>query len=120
MAINLSAVFHTTRLALPYMQSAGWGRIVNVASVHGLVGSANKGPYVASKHGVVGFTKVVALENAAAGTGVTCNAVCPGWVLTPLVYKQVVARAEERGISIEAAKVRDGGGGMGPTQPCCC
>jgi 3-hydroxybutyrate dehydrogenase len=102
-AINLTAAFHTTRLVLPNMQSRNWGRIVNIASAHGLVASANKSAYVAAKHGVVGFTKVVALENAK--TGVTCNAVCPGWVLTPLVQAQVDARASKEGITIEEAKV---------------
>ena len=101
MAINLSSAFHTTRLALPAMQQANWGRIINVASVHGLVGSAEKSAYVAAKHGVVGLTKVTALENAT--TGVTCNAICPGWVLTPLVQKQVDAKAAAQGISNEAA-----------------
>ena len=90
-AINLSSAFHTTRCALPAMQAANWGRIINVASVHGLVASAQKSAYVAAKHGVVGLTKVTALENAT--TGVTCNAICPGWVLTPLVQKQVDAKA---------------------------
>ncbi|HSW15910.1 MAG TPA: 3-hydroxybutyrate dehydrogenase [Ramlibacter sp.] len=90
-AINLSSAFHATRLALPAMREANWGRIINVASVHGLVASAEKAAYVAAKHGVVGLTKVVALENAQ--TGVTCNAICPGWVLTPLVQKQVDAKA---------------------------
>lgn len=101
LAINLSSAFHTTRLALPAMKAAHWGRIVNVASVHGLVGSAQKSAYVAAKHGVVGFTKVTALETAA--TGVTCNAICPGWVLTPLVQKQVDAKAAEHGLSNEDA-----------------
>jgi len=105
-AINLSSAFHATRLALPAMQAAngskGWGRIVNVASVHGLVGSAEKSAYVAAKHGIVGLTKVIALENAT--TGVTCNAICPGWVLTPLVQKQVDAKAAAGGISNEQAK----------------
>ncbi len=101
MAINLSSAFHTTRLALPAMQQANWGRIINVASVHGLVGSAEKSAYVAAKHGVVGLTKVTALENAT--TGVTCNAICPGWVLTPLVQKQVDAKAAAQGISNEEA-----------------
>ena len=105
-AINLSSAFHATRLALPAMQAAnngeGWGRIINVASVHGLVASAEKSAYVAAKHGIVGLTKVTALENAT--TGVTCNAICPGWVLTPLVQKQVDARAAAEGISNEAAK----------------
>ena len=101
-AINLTSAFHTSRLALPAMQAANWGRIINVASVHGLVGSAQKSAYVAAKHGIVGLTKVTALENAA--SGVTCNAICPGWVLTPLVQKQVDAKAAERGISNEEAK----------------
>ncbi|MGZ5202092.1 MAG: 3-hydroxybutyrate dehydrogenase [Telluria sp.] len=101
-AINLSSAFHTTRLALPKMKQRNWGRIINVASVHGLVGSAGKSAYVAAKHGIVGFTKVTALENAQ--TGVTCNAICPGWVLTPLVQKQVDDRATRDGTSIEAAK----------------
>jgi 3-hydroxybutyrate dehydrogenase len=102
MAINLSSAFHTTRLALPAMRAANWGRIINVASVHGLVGSAEKSAYVAAKHGVVGLTKVTALETAT--TGVTCNAICPGWVLTPLVQKQVDAKAAALGISNEEAK----------------
>jgi 3-hydroxybutyrate dehydrogenase len=101
-SINLSSAFHATRLALPAMQEANWGRIINVASVHGLVASAAKSAYVAAKHGVVGLTKVTALENAT--TGVTCNAICPGWVLTPLVQKQVDAKAEALGISNEEAK----------------
>ncbi|MEG2632172.1 MAG: 3-hydroxybutyrate dehydrogenase [Comamonas sp.] len=104
-AINLSSAFHATRLVLPSMQAAangkGWGRIINVASVHGLVGSANKSAYVAAKHGLIGLTKVCALENAT--TGITCNAICPGWVLTPLVQKQVDAKAADQGISIEEA-----------------
>jgi 3-hydroxybutyrate dehydrogenase len=96
LAINLSSAFHATRLALPGMLERNWGRIINVASVHGLVGSAEKSAYVAAKHGVVGLTKVTALENAT--TGVTCNAICPGWVLTPLVQKQVDAKAAALGI----------------------
>jgi 3-hydroxybutyrate dehydrogenase len=100
-AINMSSAFHATRLALPAMQAANWGRIINIASVHGLVGSAEKSAYVAAKHGVVGLTKVTALENAA--TGVTCNAICPGWVLTPLVQKQVDAKAAALGVSNEEA-----------------
>lgn len=94
-AINLSSAFHATRLALPAMKAANWGRIINVASVHGLVASAQKSAYVAAKHGIVGLTKVTALENAT--TGVTCNAICPGWVLTPLVQKQVDAKAAANG-----------------------
>lgn len=101
-AINLSSAFHTTRLALPAMLEAGWGRIINVASVHGLVASAQKSAYVAAKHGVVGLTKVTALETAT--TGVTCNAICPGWVLTPLVQKQVDAKAAALGIDNDEAK----------------
>ncbi|MBI5277033.1 MAG: 3-hydroxybutyrate dehydrogenase [Burkholderiales bacterium] len=101
-AINLSSAFHATRLALPAMKAANWGRIINVASVHGLVASAQKSAYVAAKHGIVGLTKVTALENAT--TGITCNAICPGWVLTPLVQKQVDAKAAAMGLSNEEAK----------------
>ncbi|GAB3496236.1 3-hydroxybutyrate dehydrogenase [Curvibacter fontanus] len=101
-AINLTSAFHATRLALPAMRAANWGRIINVASTHGLVASAEKSAYVASKHGVIGLTKVTALENAT--TGVTCNAICPGWVLTPLVQKQVDAKAAALKISNEEAK----------------
>jgi len=101
-AINLSSAFHATRLALPAMQAANWGRIINVASAHGLVGSPEKSAYVAAKHGIVGLTKVTALENAT--SGVTCNAICPGWVLTPLVQKQVDAKAAALKISNEEAK----------------
>ena len=100
-AINLSSAFHATRLALPAMREANWGRIINLASVHGLVASAEKSAYVAAKHGLVGLTKVTALENAT--TGVTCNAICPGWVLTPLVQKQVDARAASQGVSNDEA-----------------
>ena len=101
-AINLSSAFHASRMVLPGMRERNWGRIVNVASVHGLVASAEKSAYVAAKHGLVGLTKVTALENAT--TGVTCNAICPGWVLTPLVQKQVDAKAAALGISNEQAK----------------
>ena len=101
-AINLTSAFHTTRLALPKMKQANWGRIINVASVHGLVASAEKSAYVAAKHGIIGLTKAVALETAT--TGVTCNAICPGWVLTPLVQKQVDARAARDNLSQEDAK----------------
>jgi 3-hydroxybutyrate dehydrogenase len=100
-AINLSSAFHTTRLALPAMKAANWGRIINLASVHGLVASAQKSAYVAAKHGIVGFTKTVALENAT--TGVTCNAICPGWVLTPLVQKQIDDKAAANDWSNEEA-----------------
>ena len=103
-AINLSSAFHTTRMALPGMKQRNWGRIINLASVHGLVASAQKSAYVAAKHGIVGLTKVTALETAQ--TGVTCNAICPGWVLTPLVQKQVDARAEKDKVNNEEAKKR--------------
>lgn len=103
-AINLSGVFLGTQAALPHMQARGFGRIINIGSVHGLVGSPNKSAYVAAKHGVVGLSKVVALENA--GTGITCNTICPGWVHTPLVQKQIEALAAANGITIEAATER--------------
>jgi 3-hydroxybutyrate dehydrogenase len=93
----------TTRLALPAMKARGWGRVVNIASAHGLVASAQKSAYVAAKHGVVGFTKAVALETAT--TGVTVNAICPGWVLTPLVQKQIDDRAARDGIGVDSARV---------------
>ena len=102
-AINLSSAFHTSRLAIPGMRARNWGRILNIASAHGLVASAAKSAYVAAKHGLVGFTKSSALELAT--TGVTVNAICPGWVLTPLVQKQIDARAARDGITAEKAKV---------------
>ncbi len=102
-AINLSSAFYTSHFALPGMKKRNWGRIINIASVHGLAGSAEKSAYVAAKHGIIGLTKVTALETAR--TGITCNAICPGWVLTPLVQKQVDARAEREHISNEAAKI---------------
>ncbi|ALJ36829.1 3-hydroxybutyrate dehydrogenase [Azospirillum brasilense] len=101
-ALNLSAVFHGTHHALPGMKRRGWGRILNIASVHGHVASVNKSAYVAAKHGVVGLTKTVALETAS--TGVTCNAICPGWVLTPLVQKQIDAIASTKNIPEPQAK----------------
>ncbi len=101
-AVNLTAVFHGIHHALPEMKRRGWGRILNVASAHGLVASVNKAAYVAAKHGVVGLTKTVALETA--GTGVTCNAICPGWVLTPLVQKQIDALSADRNIPEPQAK----------------
>jgi 3-hydroxybutyrate dehydrogenase len=101
-ALNLTAAFHTTRLALPHMRAHNWGRIINIASAHGLVASAGKAAYVAAKHGLLGLTKVTALETAR--TGVTCNAICPGWVLTPLVQRQVEARAAKEGLSLDAAR----------------
>jgi 3-hydroxybutyrate dehydrogenase len=100
--INLSAAFHAVKAVLPAMKRRGWGRIINIASSHGLVASAEKAGYVAAKHGLVGLTKVVAIETA--NSGITCNAICPGWVLTPLVQKQVEAKAKEGGISIDQAK----------------
>ena len=100
-AINLTSAFHTTRLAIPAMREANWGRVINIASAHGLVASAQKSAYVAAKHGIVGFTKSAALELAT--TGVTSNAICPGWVLTPLVQKQIDDRAAREGISAEVA-----------------
>lgn len=103
-ALNLSAVFHATRAVLPQMLSRNWGRIINIASTHGLVASIHKAAYVAAKHGVVGLTKVVALETAT--TGVTCNAICPGWVLTPLVQKQINDLAKREGLAPEAAQAR--------------
>ena len=104
LAINLTSSFHSIRAALPGMKKRGWGRIVNIASSHGLVASAQKAAYVAAKHGLVGLTKVVALETAT--TGVTCNAVCPGWVLTPLVQKQIDALAAHHRMSQEEAKAK--------------
>jgi len=101
-AINLTSAFHTTRLAIPAMREANWGRIVNVASAHGLVASAQKSAYVAAKHGIVGFTKSVALETVT--TGITSNAICPGWVLTQLVQKQIDDRAAREGISATQAQ----------------
>jgi 3-hydroxybutyrate dehydrogenase len=103
-AINLSSAFHTMRAALPGMKARNWGRILNIASVHGLVASAQKSAYVAAKHGIVGLTKTAALECAT--TGITVNAICPGWVLTPLVQKQVDARAAKDGVDDEEAKRR--------------
>jgi 3-hydroxybutyrate dehydrogenase len=100
-AINLSAAFHSIKAALPGMKKRGYGRIINISSVHGLVASANKVAYVSAKHGIIGMTKTVALENAA--TPVTCNAICPGWVHTPLVQKQIEDIAKRDNISIQAA-----------------
>src|SRR3954447_8835388 len=99
---NLSAAFHTCRAALRGMKRRRFGRIINIASAHGLVASAEKVAYVAAKHGIVGLTKVVAVE--AANDGVTCNAICPGWVLTPLVQQQIEARAKAAGKTVEQAK----------------
>ena len=100
-AINLTSAFHTTRLALPAMKKKRWGRVINIASAHGLVASPNKSAYVAAKHGIIGFTKTVALE--VAEHGVTANSICPGFVYTPLVEKQIQDRARERGITPERA-----------------
>jgi 3-hydroxybutyrate dehydrogenase len=104
LAINLSAAFHATRALLAQMKARNWGRIINVASTHGLVASAHKAAYVAAKHGILGLTKVVALETAT--TGVTCNAICPGWVLTPLVQKQIDDIAAREKLSASAAKAK--------------
>jgi 3-hydroxybutyrate dehydrogenase len=101
-AINLSSAFHTTRIAVPYMKSRGWGRIINIASAHALVASPFKSAYVASKHGIMGFTKTIALE--VAENGITCNALCPGYVLTPLVMQQIPDTAKARGITEEQVK----------------
>ena len=100
-AINLSATFHAIHEALPLMKTAKWGRIINIASTHGLVASVHKVAYVAAKHGIIGLTKVVGIE--CADTGVTCNAICPGWVMTPLARKQVEAHALKQGIPAEQA-----------------
>jgi 3-hydroxybutyrate dehydrogenase len=101
-AINLSSAFHAMQAAIPGMVEKGWGRIVNIASAHGLVGSAQKSAYVAAKHGLIGLTKVGAIELA--NSGVTVNAICPGWVLTPLVQAQLEARAAREGLEIEAVQ----------------
>ena len=101
-AINLTSNFHAIKAVLPQMKRRNWGRIVNIASTHGLIASVEKSAYVAAKHGVLGLTKTVALETAK--TGITCNAICPGWVLTSLVQKQIDARAEREGIAVEQAK----------------
>jgi 3-hydroxybutyrate dehydrogenase len=102
-AVNLSAAFHATKAALPHMLARRWGRIINIASAHGLVASGEKAAYVAAKHGLVGLTKVVAIETANAG--ITCNAICPGWVLTPLVQRQIDTRAAAQGIPPEQARL---------------
>jgi 3-hydroxybutyrate dehydrogenase len=94
-AINLSSAFHAMHAAIPGMKARGWGRIINIASAHGLVGSAEKSAYVAAKHGIIGLTKVAGIELA--NDGITCNAICPGWVLTPLVQKQLDDRAARDG-----------------------
>jgi 3-hydroxybutyrate dehydrogenase len=99
-AINLSSSFYTIHHALPHMRQRGWGRIINIASVHGLVASANKAAYVSAKHGLVGLTKVVALETA--GSGITSNAICPGWTRTELIEPQIIARAQALGVDVES------------------
>ena len=101
-AINLSAAFHASQAVMEQMRARNWGRIINIASAHGLVASANKSAYVAAKHGIVGLTKVIALETAK--TGITCNSICPGWVLTPLVQKQIDDWAARDNITEEKAK----------------
>ena len=100
-AVNLSSAFHTTRLALPAMKAANWGRIINIGSTHSLVASPNKSAYVAAKHAIIGLTKAVALENAT--SGVTCNAICPGMVLTSMVERQIAAFSAQRGMSHDDA-----------------
>ena len=102
LAVNLSSAFHLTAMVLPAMLEVGYGRVINIASAHGLVGSKDKSAYVAAKHGLIGFTKVVALETA--GCGVTCNAICPGWVLTPLVDAQIRERMEREGLTRNQAE----------------
>jgi len=102
-AINLSSSFHTIRAAVPGMKKRGWGRIVNIASAHGLVASGQKVAYVSAKHGLVGMTKVVAIETA--NSGITCNAICPGWVLTPLVQKQIDDRAKASGKTVREEEI---------------
>lgn len=101
-AINLSSNFHAVKAALPHMRKRNWGRIINIASTHGLVASVHKAAYVAAKHGVLGLTKTVALETAT--SGITCNAICPGWVLTPLVQNQIDDRAAREHIAVERAR----------------
>lgn len=101
-ALNLSAAFYTTRLVTEGMKKRGYGRVINIASAHGLVASKKKAAYVAAKHGIIGLSKVVGLELA--GTGATCNAICPGWVLTPLVQAQIDANAKNQGISVGEAE----------------
>jgi 3-hydroxybutyrate dehydrogenase len=101
-AVNLSAAFHASQAAMAQMRARNWGRIVNIASAHGLVASVNKAAYVAAKHGIIGLTKVIALETAK--TGITCNAICPGWVLTPLVQKQIDDMAARDNIPLAKAK----------------
>jgi 3-hydroxybutyrate dehydrogenase len=104
-AINLSSAFHLCKAAVPYMKAKGWGRVINIASAHGLVASPQKSAYVAAKHGLIGFTKVLALETA--NDGITANAICPGWVLTPLVAKQIADRAtaNKTSVAIEEEKL---------------
>src|SRR6187200_3125687 len=102
-AINLSSSFHTIRAAMPGMKTRKWGRIINIASAHGLVASVQKAAYISAKHGLVGLTKVVALE--AANAGVTCNAICPGWVLTALIQQQIDARAKASDKSVRDAEI---------------
>jgi len=101
-AVNLSAAFHASKAALPRMVAKGWGRIINIASAHGLVASGEKAAYVTAKHGLVGLTKVTAIETA--NQGITCNAICPGWVLTPLVQQQIEVRAKAQGVAVETAR----------------
>ncbi len=101
-ALNLSATFHAVKAAVPAMKAKGWGRVINIASAHGLVGSAHKAAYVAAKHGLIGLTKVIAIETA--NEGITANSICPGWVLTPLVEKQIADRAQANGTTVEGER----------------
>lgn len=100
--INLTAAFYVTQQSLPLMQKNNWGRVINIASVHGLVASVHKAAYVAAKHGLVGFTKVAAVEQAT--KGITVNAICPGWVETPLIKNQIESIAKKEGVDFESAK----------------
>lgn len=103
-SINLTAAFTTIQQCLPSMKQRQWGRIITIASAHGLVASAGKSAYVAAKHGVIGLTKVSALENA--NTGITCNSICPGWVLTPLVQQQITQRAKTNGTTEQEENIK--------------
>ena len=102
-SVNLTSIFHLIKQVIPGMKARKWGRVINIASVHGLIGSTKKAAYTAAKHGLIGLTKVVGLEYCT--HGITCNAICPGWVRTPLVERQIEAIAKEKGISYEQAVI---------------